>query len=253
MCKPVRYVYPDCGHPVDSDPDKWIVESCLTAISLNRDCWIPKGLPDEYIEKKPWPNNNLGFCPMSHKPQQVEEVESMVEDIQTEDIVAHEENYYNSTALEPSIQSEHQPEDQDQDQEEPEIENHEHDDIPTPQGMIFDEQKLIGNKHIFRELEPLHLNSNEPLLIDELPLLDADEMNRFEAAIWQDYQPVITDQDIANIVQVLEETADELAIASVEDNLDWALVTAVDLSVPVDPFYESEDDDFDIDIDMVWF
>lgn len=117
--------------------------------------------------------------------------------------------------------------------------------------MFFDERKLIGNKHIFRDLEPLHLNCNEPLLIDELPLLDDDEMNRFESITWQDYQPIITDQDINNIVQVLEQTADELAIAAVEDNMEWTLVQAVDLNAPVDPFEESEDEG--IDIDMVWF
>ncbi|KAF4460825.1 PPIC-type PPIASE domain-containing [Fusarium albosuccineum] len=59
MCKPIRYVYPDCGHPVVPKREVWILERCTRAFACNRDCWIPNDILASRIQDKPWPNNNL--------------------------------------------------------------------------------------------------------------------------------------------------------------------------------------------------
>ncbi|KAF4983587.1 hypothetical protein FZEAL_1037 [Fusarium zealandicum] len=59
MCQPIRYTYPNCGHPIVSRPDVWTLERCRRARCWNRDCWVPNDILDDLIKDEPWPNDNL--------------------------------------------------------------------------------------------------------------------------------------------------------------------------------------------------
>ncbi|KAM0436612.1 hypothetical protein ACHAPT_002320 [Fusarium lateritium] len=59
MCQAIRYVYPDCRHPIVPDPDVWDVERCRRAHATNRDCWMPHDLHPDFIQHRVWTNGNL--------------------------------------------------------------------------------------------------------------------------------------------------------------------------------------------------
>ncbi|KAJ4268862.1 hypothetical protein NW762_002933 [Fusarium torreyae] len=211
MCKPVRYVYPDCGHPVDPDPDVWILERCVSAHWSNRDCWLPNDIPDQFIEDKPWPNDNLSEpCYLPHEPQEpliseYEELQSPVVDGWTD--VAEEVDSDSATLG---------AEDQDDDDDDDSV-------VLITRAMLFDESMIIDDDDLLIEEEELLLDEDELLLDDEQMLLDEEEIHRYEqATLTGETDAVLSEDEIAFINQIIEETTNELTLAAADDILAWA-------------------------------
>ncbi|KAK2680079.1 hypothetical protein RAB80_005260 [Fusarium oxysporum f. sp. vasinfectum] len=229
MCKAVRYVYPECGHPVDPDPKAWVLEKCIPAVSFNRDCWLPRDLPENFIEEKPWPNDNLAEpCHMPHQPAY-------------SDATFESKDYTRISSLTideiDSIQGEEF-------------------DFFAPVEVIFDfdEPVILADKSVLRDLEPHYLDPADNYHMDEIKLLEDDEVEDAELTAYE-ASCAYTEEEIAFFTKMIEETNEELAIASAEDNIDWARVAAVDTSAPLDYdsyFEESEDEDMDVK-NWPWF
>ncbi|KAF4972861.1 hypothetical protein FSARC_661 [Fusarium sarcochroum] len=209
MCKPVRYVYPDCGHPIDLDPEVWILERCRLAHRSNRDCWLPNDIPDQFIEDKPWPNDNLTeSCPMVHEieePQisEHEELQNPVVDGWT-DVV--EEVDSDSATL--------GAEDQDDDDDKA---------VLITRDMLFDESMIIDDDDLLIEEEELLLDEDELLLDDEQMLIDEEEILYYEqATLTGDADVFLSDNDLDFINQIIQETTNELNMAATDDIVAWA-------------------------------
>ncbi|KAJ4211085.1 hypothetical protein NW759_012838 [Fusarium solani] len=59
MCQAVRYVYPDCGHPIRPDSDTWYLERCRIAHDTYSNCWLPHNLPPEFIQERVYHGDDL--------------------------------------------------------------------------------------------------------------------------------------------------------------------------------------------------
>ncbi|KAM0561987.1 hypothetical protein ACHAPJ_002428 [Fusarium lateritium] len=213
MCKPVRYVYPDCGHPVDPDPDVWILERCASAHRSNRDCWLPNDIPDQFIEDKPWPNDNLTEpCYMPH-----EDVESQISE--DEELQGPGMDGWTDVAEEVDSDSailgaEDQDDSDDDDDDEA---------VLITRAMLFDEAMIIDDDDLLIEEEELLLDEDELLLDDEQMLLDEEEIRRYEqVTLAVETDAVLSDEEIAFINQIIEETTNELTMAAADDILAWA-------------------------------
>ncbi|SPJ73078.1 uncharacterized protein FTOL_02807 [Fusarium torulosum] len=226
MCKPVRYVHPGCGHPVDLEPGVWTIERCRLAHLSNRECWIPHDVPDELINRKTWPNDNQPEpCYMPHEQQiSDEEFERSV----MKQLSCTEE-------VKPTIT----PQAKDSNNE---------DTVLFTKEMLLDGSMLLSYEELIIREEEL-LSDTEPLLDSEDTLMGEDELNRYEQAFFlQD----TNDDHLSYITQVLDQTATELSIAAAEDNVEWAQVAA--LEVDMAPFGQASmemDDHFTCDVE--WF
>ncbi|KAF4341015.1 PPIC-type PPIASE domain protein [Fusarium beomiforme] len=249
MCLPVRYVYPDCGHPVDSDPQVWSVERCRSAVVLNRDCWTPHDILEELIEKKPWPNNNLTEpCYMPHEPQYSDFKFAVVDEPMGD---VHEANSPPSATLSPGSKGHNRnlsltklvPN------------NTEEVYFLTPPETRFDMPMFLPDEAILHDLEPLSLEPHDPDDIDDIKLVDDNETNaNSKSAKFKD-SVVFTDEEIVFFTQMIKEAGDELAIAATEDNIEWAQVAVVDINAPIEHFgfEDSEGEDMDMVTDDMWF
>ncbi|WZH44309.1 hypothetical protein QYS62_005328 [Fusarium acuminatum] len=225
MCKPVRYVHPGCGHPVDLDPGVWTIERCRLAHLSNRECWIPHDVPNELISRKTWPNDNLPEpCYMPHEAQiSDEEFEGLI----MKQLTCVEEAKHTIT-----LQNEYSNEDTEL----------------FAKDMLLDESILLNYEELIIGEEEL-LSDTESLLDSEDTLMGEDELNCYEQAfLLQD----INDDELSYITKVLDHTAIELSIAAAEDNVEWAQVAA--LEVDMAPFGQAGmemDDHFTCDVE--WF
>ncbi|RMJ18938.1 hypothetical protein CDV36_001373 [Fusarium kuroshium] len=59
MCQTVRYVYPDCGHPIRPDSDTVYIERCRIAHDTDSNCWIPQSLPPAFIQDRAYYGEDL--------------------------------------------------------------------------------------------------------------------------------------------------------------------------------------------------
>ncbi|RSL96118.1 hypothetical protein CDV31_013590 [Fusarium ambrosium] len=59
MCQTVRYVYPDCGHPIRPDSDTVYIERCRIAHDTDSNCWIPQNLPPAFIQDRAYYGEDL--------------------------------------------------------------------------------------------------------------------------------------------------------------------------------------------------
>ncbi|KAM0073132.1 hypothetical protein ACKRZS_013993 [Fusarium odoratissimum] len=243
MCKAVRYVYPECGHPVDPDPKAWVLEKCIPAVSFNRDCWLPRDLPENFIEEKPWPNDNLAEpCHMPHQPAYSDATfEAMNAEMQ--------DRHDSPSSATLSVQSKDYTRISSLTIDEIDSIQGEEFDFFAPVEVIFDfdEPVILADKSVLRDLEPLYLDPADNYHMDEIKLLEGDEVEDAELTAYEASR-VYTEEEIAFFTKMIEETNEELAIASAEDNIDWARVAAVDTSAPLDYdsyFEESEDEDMD--------
>ncbi|KAH7267641.1 uncharacterized protein BKA55DRAFT_684917 [Fusarium redolens] len=245
MCKAVRYIYPECGHPVDPDPKVWIVERCIPAISFNRDCWIPRNVPENFIEKKPWPNDNLTEpCYMSHQPA----YSSATFEVMHAEMQDRHDSPSSATL---SLQSKGHARVPSLTEEEIKSLQGEEEDYFTPVEVRFAGPIVLPDEAILRDLEPLYLDPDDHFVMDDIKLHEDDGINNVESTISHEIH-VFTDEDIALYTQMIEQANEELAIASTEDNIEWAQVAAVDTSAPLDYFEESEDEDMDVK-NLIWF
>ncbi|KAM0346388.1 hypothetical protein ACHAPU_005451 [Fusarium lateritium] len=205
MCKPVRYVYPGCGHPVDLDLEVWTMERCRLAHLSNRDCWIPQDIPDELIERKPWPNENLSEpCYMPHEPQTSDaEFESS--------IMRHlgEESKTKTVTLQAK-----------------------HDDTALfTKEMLLDESILLNYDEITIGGEEEESLSQTDFL-DDQGLLTDEEVSRCEQSFFlQD--PIFSSEseELSFISKIVHDATSELSIAAAEDNVEWAQVAALDVDM----------------------
>ncbi|KAF4945143.1 hypothetical protein FGADI_12152 [Fusarium gaditjirri] len=244
MCKAVRYVYPECGHPVDPDPKVWVLERCIPAVSFNRDCWFPRDLPENFIEKKPWPNDNLAEpCYMPHPPTYSDATfEVMNAEMQDRDDSP-------SSATRSEQSKDHSLDDSDS------IEGEELDFFaPVEVIFDFDEPVILADKSVLLDLEPLYLDPADNYHKDEIKLLEDNEVEDPELIAYEESR-VYTEEETAYYTKVIQETNEELAIASTEDNIDWVKVAAVDTSAPLDySYYFQETEDEDVDAkNWPWF
>ncbi|KAF9781462.1 hypothetical protein IL306_013459 [Fusarium sp. DS 682] len=247
MCKPFRYVRPDCGHPVDPDIAVWSVERCITAVALNRDCWIHHDLPEKLIEKKPWPNDKLTEpCYMPHEPQYSDFTFAVVDEHMD---VVEEADSPASATLSPQSKGHHR----NISLTELEIPDTEEEHFLTPQEIRFEPPMLLPDESILRDLEPLSLEPHDPLHIDDIPIIEDNEATTSHGPAKPQDLFVFTDEQIEFFKQMIEEAGDELAIASTEDNIEWAQVAAVDMNAPIEYFEESECEDMDMIPDEMWF
>ncbi|KAF5658452.1 hypothetical protein FHETE_9876 [Fusarium heterosporum] len=217
MCRPFRYVYPGCGHPVDLDLEIWTIERCRLAHLSNRDCWIPQDIPDELIERKPWPNDSLSEpCYMPHEPQKSDaEFESSI----MQHLAQMGEDSKTSIV---TLQANH---------------DNDEDAALFTQEMLLDESVLLNYEEITiggeeESLSHIDFPGDEGLVIDE-------EASRYEQSFFLQDPIFSSDSDeLSFIGQIVDDTISELSIAATEDNVEWAQVVA--LGVDMTPFDDEE-------------
>ncbi|KAF5002583.1 hypothetical protein FGRMN_267 [Fusarium graminum] len=217
MCKPVRYVHPGCGHPVDLDLEVWTIERCRLAHLSNRDCWVPQDIPDELIERKPWPNDSLSEpCYMPHEPQTCDaEFESS--------IMRHlaQMGEYSKISI-VTLQAKH---------------DNDEDTAFLTKETLFDESMLLNYDEITVEGEEESL-SHIDFLGDEGMVIDEEVSRNEQSFFLQDTIFSSNSDELSFISQIVDDTTSELSIAAVEDNVEWAQVAALD--VDMTPFDDEE-------------
>ncbi|KAF5571454.1 PPIC-type PPIASE domain-containing protein [Fusarium phyllophilum] len=249
MCRAVRYVYPECGHPVDPDPRVWVLEKCIPAVSFGRDCWFPRDLPENFIEKKPWPNDNLAEpCRMPHPPA-YSDATFEVMNAETQD---KEDTPSSVTLSDLSKDDSLTIDDIDS------IEGEEFD-FFAPVEVRFedcDSPVILADKSVLLEMEPLYLDPADNYYHDEISLLEDGEVEDPELTAYKSSR-VWTEEETAYFTKVIEETNEELAMYSAEDNIDWVRVSSVDTSAPLgyDHYFPPETkDEEDMDAqNFHWF
>ncbi|CAJ0553369.1 Ff.00g118810.m01.CDS01 [Fusarium sp. VM40] len=225
MCKPVRYVHPGCGHPVDLGPGVWTIERCRLAHLSNRECWIPHDVPDELINRKTWPSDNLPEpCYMPH--------EAEISDEEFEISIMRQLTCVEEVKHTITLQAK---------------DNNEDTEL-FAKDILLDGSILLNYNELIIEEEEL-LSDTESLLDSEDTLMGEDELNRYEQAfLLQD----TNDDDLSYITKVLDQTATELSIAATEDNMEWAQVAA--LEVDMAPFGQADmdmDDHFPCEVEWL--
>ncbi|RKL43163.1 hypothetical protein BFJ72_g4576 [Fusarium proliferatum] len=248
MCRAVRYVYPECGHPVDPDPKVWVLERCIPAVSFGRDCWFPRDLPENFIEKKPWPNDNLAEpCRMSHPPAysdatfQVMNAETQDKEDTPSSVTLSDLSKDNNLTID-EIDS---------------VEGEEFDFFaPVEIRFEFDSPFILADKSILLDMEPLYLDPADNYYHDEISLLEDGEFEDPELTAYNQSR-VWTEEENAYFTKVIEETGEELAMYSAEENIDWVRVSSVDTSAPLSyehyfPETKHEEEDMDVE-NWPWF
>ncbi|KAF5640580.1 PPIC-type PPIASE domain protein [Fusarium sp. NRRL 52700] len=249
MCRAVRYVYPECGHPVDPDPKVWVLERCIPAVSFGRDCWFPRNLPENFIEKKPWPNDNLAEpCRMSHSPAysdatfEVMNAEAQQDRNDTPSSVTLDDLSKDDNLTIDDVDS---------------IEGEEFDFFaPVEVRFESDPPISLADKSVLLEMEVLYLDPADNYHHDEISLLEDGDVEDPELTAYITSR-VWTGEEDAYFTKVIEETNEELAIASSEDNIDWVRVSSVDTSAPLGydhyfPETKTEKEDMDVE-NWHWF
>ncbi|KAF5245476.1 hypothetical protein FANTH_7309 [Fusarium anthophilum] len=226
MCRAVRYVYPECGHPVDPDPKVWVLERCIPAVSFGRDCWFPRDLPENFIDKKPWPNDNLAEpCRMPHPPA----YSDATFEVTNAEVQDKEDTPSSLTLSDLSKDNNLTIDDLDS------VEGEELD-FFAPLKVRFDDTDspviLADHKSVLLDMEPLYLDPADNYYHDEISLLEDNEVEDPELTAYNASR-VWTEEETAYFTKVIEETSEELAIASTEDNIDWFRVSSVDTSAPL--------------------
>ncbi|KAF5020963.1 hypothetical protein F66182_7009 [Fusarium sp. NRRL 66182] len=223
MCNPVRYVYPDCGHPIDSDPEVWTLERCLLAYHGGRDCWIPSDIADKLIEKKPWPNDNLTeSCPLFHEPEPSEE---------------HPEAVASGSSDSATLVG-----DDNQDVEE---DGFTIQDMPFDESMLVDDGLLIEEEGLLLDEDRLLLD-NERMLFEEhmylyekFPLIDEDQLRRYEqdplikiyGTPSGEQASIVGDEQHALVDGALEEASNEVLMATTASDDETASTRGVNTAV----------------------
>ena len=249
MCQPVRYVYPTCGHPVDLDEAIWTLERCRRAHCYNRDCWIPNDVPEDMIEKKPWPYGELTEpCYMPHEPQyDLNDTATVASSPDADD-----QSYPLSLFEDPVLQD---------------IRN-QHDDTddqsslisfvgamssapttPEPEPDYLDEKEIDRtiNQILFgvAPTEPDTFVLEDKLELDEedfiLPelSLNEEELRKYETTLTS----LNKEATVIYFNKVIAQTAEELSFAGVEDNHEWEKVQAIKAPLELGRL----DNDMDID------
>ncbi|KAF5598764.1 PPIC-type PPIASE domain-containing protein [Fusarium pseudocircinatum] len=251
MCRAVRYVYPECGHAVDPDPKVWVLEKCIPAVSFGRDCWFPRNLPENYIEKKPWPNDNLVEpCRMPHPPAysdatfEVENAEMQNKEDTPSSVTLSDVGKDDNLTID-DIDS---------------IEGEECDFFAPVEVRFEDEDSpviLADHKSVLADMEPLYLDPADNYHHDEISLLEDGEVEDPELTAYVASR-VWTEEENAYFTKVIEDTNEELAMFSAEDNIDWIRVSSVDTSAPLgyDHYFppETKDEEADMDVqNFHWF
>ncbi|CAF3476105.1 unnamed protein product [Fusarium graminearum] len=251
MCKPVRYVYPRCGHPIIQDKYVWSVERCPFAQCTNRDCWISNNIRKDLIEDTSWPFDNLTEpCPLFHER----------DDSETATLAASSSDGDRTSSYETCDQG-YSTGDQDSSCYETCLEFILSErSTPQPEGMNEEELDRMITDILFQEGLPTKtsgevpgeevLYTNEDIFQfdeDSLPsvdqfLLDEDEPHYFDTGLPQE-MPFTNDQ-LTYYNNVVYQTGGELPFASIDDQIEWEQVRAVE-----EPL---EQNVFGQDLDMEW-
>ncbi|GKT99556.1 hypothetical protein FLAG1_01027 [Fusarium langsethiae] len=229
MCKPVRYVYPHCGHPIIQDKDIWSLERCPFAQCCNRDCWIPNDIPRYLIEEAPWPYDDpTETCRLFH--EQDDSTDSAT--LAASSTIGEQSSCY-ETCVEFMLSN-----------------------PSTPEPEVFDEEELdrLIIEFVFQEGLPdettgtipgadVHLDEGDSIPSDDLFLLNVDERENLETHLAQAAAPFSDDQ-LACFNDMAAQIDDELSFATVEDDIEWEQVRAVQAPL--------EQSGFEQDMDTEW-
>ncbi|KAL6925234.1 hypothetical protein ACHAP8_006176 [Fusarium lateritium] len=252
MCKPVRYVYRNCGHPIVQDKYVWSVERCLLAQCCGRDCWISNDTPQHLIQDTPWPNNNLEPCPMPHEPSPTPHQPYPTP--QQSCSTSHERGYSTESATLPASSTNGDQPSYVEFMFSP----------PTPQLEWLDDEevdRMIQEFYFQEDLPALtsaaiadenvsYLDGEDFTLSDDLLLLNQDDHRQLEAS-YGDYEadPFSAEQ-LAYFDEIVAQTGEQLSFPSVQDNIEWGQVQAV--QAPLDQYNFGQDMDFEWCFDE-WF
>ncbi|KAG8665496.1 hypothetical protein FPOAC2_10570 [Fusarium poae] len=244
MCKAVRYVYPNCGHPIVQDKYVWSVERCPYAQCCSRDCWIPNDIPQHLIEDTPWPYDNLTEpCPMPHEPSPIPNQSCSM---------SHERSYSTESA---TLSARSTNNDQ------PSCIEFMFTSPPTPEHQLLDDEEMerLIQEFFFQESLPAatsgaipdedvsYLDGDDFTLSDDLVLLNEDNHHQTEVSL--ETEP-FSDEQLAYFDEIVPQTGEQLSFPSVEDIIEWEQVRAV--QAPLDQYSFGQDMDLEWRFDE-WF
>ncbi|CAG7559190.1 unnamed protein product [Fusarium equiseti] len=249
MCQPVRYVYPTCGHPIDLDKAIWTLERCRFARCWNRDCWIPNDIPEHLIEEKPWPYGELTEpCYMPHESQEDLNDDATVASSPDVDDQSYPLSLFEGQVLQ-NLRKQHDDADDQSSlisfveamSSAPTTPEPEPEESYEKEADRKIRQTLFGiippESDTFVLEDKLELDEDD-FILPELSLND-EELRKYEATL----ASLSEEATVIYFNKVITQTAEELSLAGVEDNIEWEKVQAVEAPLELGHL----EDEMDID------
>ncbi|KAM0412159.1 hypothetical protein ACHAPD_008815 [Fusarium lateritium] len=201
-----------------------------------RDCWISNDTPQHLIEDKLWPNDNIEPCPMPHEPSTTP---------QQSFSTSHERGYSTESATLPASST--------------------NGDQPSYVELMFSsptsQLEWLDNEEVDRMIQEFYFQEEIPAitssaildedvsylhgddftLSDDILLLNEDDRRQIEASFEAE---LLSDEQLAYFNEIVAQTGGELSFPSVEDNIEWEQVRAV--QAPLEQY------DFGQDMDLEW-